>query len=59
MNHFKDPKPEDFQFPDHFPDCNWGCYCPDGKIWSPMHNDCLEGDYDKICTGPVRLSTVT
>ena len=47
-----DPKPEDFQFPEDFPDCNWGCYCPDGKIWSPMHNDCLEGDYDKICTGP-------
>merc|ERR1711970_686907 len=48
-----DPKPEDFRFPDHFPDCNWGCYCPDDKIWSPMHNDCLEGDYDKICSGPV------
>ena len=49
----KDPKPEEYQFPDQFPDCNWGCYCPDDKIWSPMHNDCLDGDYDTICNGPV------
>ena len=52
---FKDPKPEEYQFPDQFPDCNWGCYCPDDKIWSPMHNDCLDGDYDTICNGPVSL----
>ena len=49
----KDPKPEDYQWPDQFPDCNWACYCPDGKIWSPAHNDCLEGEYDDICNGPV------
>merc|ERR1712189_30956 len=48
----EDPKPEDYQFPDQFSDCNWGCYCPDDKIWSPMHNDCLDGDYDTICNGP-------
>merc|ERR1712172_255586 len=47
----EDPKPEEYQFPDQFPDCNWGCYCPDDKIWSPMHNDCLDGDYDTVCNG--------
>merc|ERR1711971_905114 len=54
----EDPKPEEYQFPDQFPDCNWGCYCPDDKIWSPMHNDCLDGDYDQfvmeLATTPIK-----
>merc|ERR1712110_847899 len=48
----EDPKPEDYKWPDQFPDCNWACYCPDGMIWSPAHNECKEGEYDDICNGP-------
>ena len=34
-NFIKDPKPEEYVWPDQFPECNWGCYCPDGtgRVW--------------------------
>merc|ERR1712189_162085 len=46
-----DPVPAEYPV-DEFPQCQWGCYCEEGFVWSTYHAACLEGEWEKVCFGP-------